>query len=112
MQTHVAVGRLDLPQRSPKEIGAYRNPVQRMSHLSSAAPFPGWMMQLLRAVLRWSGAKAQWLFNLIYGGVPAEFDSAFNLDESVKRLAAVTRELPILTRQRVAQGEVSKSYVS
>jgi hypothetical protein len=48
---------------------------------------------------------------LLYGGVPAEFESAFGLDESVARLSAVTRELPIFTRQRVAQGEVYKYWV-
>jgi hypothetical protein len=50
-------------------------------------------------------------FSTLYGSVPAEFRSAFALDESVARLAAVTREFPIFTRQHVAMGEVSKRFV-
>lgn len=61
--------------------------------------------------LEWPARKARWLFDLLYGSTPAVFASDFGLDESVARLSAVTRELPIFTRQRVAQGEVYKYWV-
>jgi hypothetical protein len=57
-------------------------------------------------------ATARWFFDLIYGSVPAEFESDFNVDESVRRLSAVTKSFAIFTSQAVAEGEVSKDVVS
>jgi hypothetical protein len=69
------------------------------------------MTQLGLAVIWWIAGKVRWLFDLIYGGIPAEFESDFNVEESVKRLSAATKEFPIRNRRQFAQGEVSKSFV-
>jgi hypothetical protein len=70
------------------------------------------LMRVVRAIFAWVARKVLWFFDLIYGGVPAEFESAFDLDESVRRLAAVTRDFAIFPRERVAVGEVSRHWVS
>jgi hypothetical protein len=53
------------------------------------------------------------VFDLLYGAVPAEFESAFDLDESVKRLSGATKRsvFDSLTNQ-AAIGTVSKDRVS
>ena len=53
------------------------------------------------------------LFNLLYGAVPADFESAFGLEESVKRLSAATQRsvFGAFTHQ-AAVGRVSKDRVS
>jgi hypothetical protein len=70
------------------------------------------LVRIIRATFEWIAGRVLWLFELLYGGAPAEFESSFGLDESVKRLSAVTRGFPIFTRQGVAMGEVSRYFVS
>lgn len=55
----------------------------------------------------------RWFWELVYGGVPAEFQSAYGLDESVRRLAEATGRsvFSALTRQR-AVGTVRHARVS
>jgi hypothetical protein len=51
--------------------------------------------------------------NLIYGAVPAEFESAFDLDESVQRLSSATgRSVFSAFTHQAAVGRVSKTRVS
>jgi hypothetical protein len=67
---------------------------------------------LPRALFDRASSKVRWLFRLIYGSVPAEFESAFDIDESVKRLSAVTRSwFAIWISGPVTQGEVAKDFV-
>lgn len=54
----------------------------------------------------------RWLFDFLFGSVPAEFESSFGLDESVRRLSAVTRRFVFLITKQVAIGEVSRGRVS
>jgi hypothetical protein len=70
------------------------------------------LVQLASTIFEWVARKLLSFFDLLYGGIPAHFESAFGLDESVERLSAVTRDFPIFTRQLVAMGEVSRYYVS
>lgn len=54
----------------------------------------------------------RWLFNLLYGGDHAEFDSAFGVEESIARLAANSRRSVFSSlTQEVAVGPVSKDRV-
>jgi hypothetical protein len=55
----------------------------------------------------------RWFWNLVYGSVPAEFQSSYGLDQSVRRLADATGRsvFSALTRQR-AVGTVKASKVS
>jgi hypothetical protein len=56
-----------------------------------------------------------WFINLLYGGLPAEFESAFSLEESVQRLATATERsrsvFSSITRE-VAVGTVREDRVS
>jgi hypothetical protein len=52
------------------------------------------------------------LFDFLWGSVPAEFESRFGLDESVRRLSAVTRRFVFLITRQVAVGHVSRDRVS
>jgi hypothetical protein len=70
------------------------------------------LTRLATAIAEWVAGRVRWFFDLLYGGVPAEFESAFDLDESVARLSSVTRGFPIFTRGTVAMGEVSRHFVS
>jgi hypothetical protein len=70
------------------------------------------MLSFGLAPLRWASLKVRWFSDLIYGGIPAEFESAFNIEESVQRLSAVTKGFPILNRRQFAQGEVSRYFVN
>lgn len=55
----------------------------------------------------------RWLFDLLYGAVPADFDSAFGIEESVKRLSAATKRSVFAgLTQQVAAGRESKDRVS
>ena len=55
----------------------------------------------------------RWFWNLLYGSIPAEFESAYGLEESVRRLAETTGRsvFSALTRQR-AVGTVVQNRVS
>lgn len=55
----------------------------------------------------------RWLFGLLYGATPREFESVFDLEESVRRLLAATEQPHFggLTHE-AAVGHVSKSHVS
>jgi hypothetical protein len=55
----------------------------------------------------------RWFLDLLYGGVPAEFESAFGLEESVQRLSAATCHsvFSTFTRQ-TAFGKVRSDRVS
>jgi len=52
----------------------------------------------------------RWLFAPIYGGIPVEFESAFNIDEAVERLSAVSKWFAIC--RPLPEGDVSKHFVS
>jgi hypothetical protein len=52
-----------------------------------------------------------WFINLLYGRLPAKFESAFSLEESVQRLGAVIEPSPSITRE-VAVGTVCEDRVS
>jgi hypothetical protein len=55
----------------------------------------------------------RWFINLLYGSVPADFESAFDLDQSVRRLASATgRSVFSALFQQRAVGKVSASGVS
>jgi hypothetical protein len=54
----------------------------------------------------------RWLFDFLYGSVPAEFESRFGLDESARKLSAATRRDVFLITKSVAVGNVSKDSVS
>ena len=55
----------------------------------------------------------RWFLELLYGSVPAEFESAFDLDQSVRRLANKTgRTVFSALFQQRAIGKVSASGVS
>jgi hypothetical protein len=54
----------------------------------------------------------RWLFDFLYGSVPAEFESRFGLDESVRKLSTATRRFVFLITKQVAVGNVSKDGVS
>jgi hypothetical protein len=54
----------------------------------------------------------RWLFDFLYGSVPAEFESRFELDESVRRLSSATRRFVFLVTRSVAVGNVSRDRVS
>jgi hypothetical protein len=83
----------------------------RMSQPTASAEIPRRLAQVGLAVFWWIAGKMRWPFDLIYGGIPAEFESDFNIEDSVKRLSAVAKEFPIRNRRQFAQGEVSKSFV-
>jgi len=52
------------------------------------------------------------LLDLAYGAVPAEFESAFGLEESIERLAAATeRSIPYAYPHEAAVGRVSEKRV-
>jgi hypothetical protein len=52
------------------------------------------------------------LLDFAYGAVPAEFESAFGLEESVRRLAAATeRSIPYAHPHEAAVGRVSEKRV-
>jgi hypothetical protein len=53
----------------------------------------------------------RWFFDLLYGSIPAEFQSAFDSAESARRLLAVTRTFGVFAKQAVAAGDVSKEHV-
>jgi hypothetical protein len=57
-------------------------------------------------------ATMRWLFDMLYGSVPAEFESGFGLEESVERLSAATRRFALLTLKPVAVGRVSSGGVA
>ena len=69
------------------------------------------LVQLASTIFEWVARKVLWLFDLLYGSIPAEFESDFDFDETVKRLSSVTKGFPIFTRQRFAQGEVYRDWV-
>jgi hypothetical protein len=52
------------------------------------------------------------LFDFLWGSVPAEFQSRFGLDESVRRLSNATRRFVFLITRSVAVGKVSRDRVS
>jgi hypothetical protein len=52
-----------------------------------------------------------WPFNLLYGSVAVEFESRFELEKSVARLAAATRRFAFMRSTHVAVGEVSQTWV-
>lgn len=55
----------------------------------------------------------RWFIDLLYGAVPAEFESAFDLDQSVRRLGSATgRTIFAALLQQRAVGKVSASRVS
>jgi hypothetical protein len=55
----------------------------------------------------------RWFIDLLYGAVPAEFESAFDLDQSVRGLASATgRTIFSALLQQRAVGKVSASRVS
>jgi hypothetical protein len=55
----------------------------------------------------------RWFIDLLYGGVPAEFESAFGLDESVRRLLAATgRSVFSAFTHQAAVGTVREDRVS
>jgi hypothetical protein len=54
-----------------------------------------------------------WLFDFLYGAVPAEFESAFGLEDSVRRLSDATGRWPFaaLTTKQMAGGRVTATRV-
>lgn len=55
----------------------------------------------------------RWFIDLLYGSVPTDFESAFDLDQSVRRLADATgRTIFAALFQQRAVGKVSASRVS
>jgi hypothetical protein len=56
----------------------------------------------------------QWLSDLLWGSPPVEFESSFDLPESIERLKAVTRRsiFSAFWRQQEAVGTVKESQVS
>ena len=52
------------------------------------------------------------LFDFLWGSVPAEFQSRFGMEESVRRLSAATRRFVFLVTKQVAVGYVSRDRVS
>jgi hypothetical protein len=56
--------------------------------------------------------NVRWLSDMLYGSVPAVFESHFGLEESVARLSAATRRFVLLPMQPAAVGRVSKDRVS
>jgi hypothetical protein len=55
----------------------------------------------------------RWLIDLLYGGIPAEFESAFGLEESVRRLSAATgRSVFSALMHQAAVGTVRADRVS
>jgi len=69
------------------------------------------LVRFVFAVFGWIARKVLWFFDLLYGSVPAEFESAFDLDESVRRLSAVTTSFMFLKPSMFAVGEVSRYFV-
>ena len=52
------------------------------------------------------------IWNRIYGSTPVTFESAYDLEESVRRLKAVTLSPPKSSLKEVMYGEVSDEHVS
>jgi len=64
------------------------------------------------AISRLRRRTVRWLFDFLYGSVPAEFESRFGLEESVRRLSIATRRFVFLITKQVAVGRVSENWVS
>jgi len=83
-----------------------------MSGPSTAGTLTRILASLGVAALKWIAAPLRWLFDQIHGSIPADFESAFNMDESVARLSAVTKWFAAFTSRVVAEGDVSQHFVS
>jgi hypothetical protein len=71
------------------------------------------MLLLKRTVsvaLNWLLTKLRWFFDLIYGSTPVEFQSAFDIDESVEKLSAASKWFTL--NRQLAEGDVSEHDVS
>jgi hypothetical protein len=62
------------------------------------------------ATLKRIAAKLRWFSAPVYGAIPVGFASAFNIDESVERLSAISKWFAL--GRTVAEGDVSKHFVS
>ena len=81
-----------------------------MSSSSTADTVGGREASTSIAALKRIAALLRWFFAPIYGGIPTEFESAFNIDESVERLSAASKWFAIY--RPVLEGDVSKHFVS
>jgi hypothetical protein len=54
----------------------------------------------------------RWLFDFLWGSIPAEFESRFGMEESVRKLSGATRRFVFLVTKQVAVGHVSRDRVS
>lgn len=54
----------------------------------------------------------RWLLDLLYGGVPVEFESRFAMEEATRKLSNATRRFAFFVTTSTAVGYVSKDRVS